>query len=189
MNRRLGLLCATTTLLVIPGVAIAQTAPTGALQPGQLGTDFAAPGVQRPTKAQPKIAPPDTGEIIVTANRREQRLQDVPLSVTAVSGETIRERGIENPEDLSRVAPSLVSQNNAANAQGTNFAIRGVGTASFQRSIEPSVAIVLDDVTLIRSELGVINFTDLAQVEVLQRATRFPVRKERVCWRDQHPHE
>jgi iron complex outermembrane recepter protein len=107
------------------------------------------------------------GDIIVTANRREQRLQDVPISVTAVSGETLRQRGVQNPEDLSRLAPSLVSQNNASNAQGTNFAIRGVGTASFQRSIEPSVAIVLDDVTLIRSELGVINFTDLAQVEVL----------------------
>ncbi|MEJ7925673.1 TonB-dependent receptor [Sphingobium sp. AN641] len=91
----------------------------------------------------------------------------MPITLTAIEGETLREQGVQNPEDLGRLSPSLVTQNNASNAQGTNFAIRGVGTASFQRSVEPSVAVVLDDVTLIRSELGVINFTDLAQVEVL----------------------
>jgi len=155
MGSRLGLLCATATWALAPSAAFAQTAKS----------DPSAGGARA---AESQVQGGETvADIIVTANRRSERLQDVPITVTAVDGETLRERGVQNPEDLSRVAPSLVTQNNASNAQGTNFSIRGVGTSSFQRSVEPSVALVLDDVTLIRSELGVINFTDLAQVEVL----------------------
>lgn len=155
MTFRLGLLSATATLALAPWAAQAQT------------TNSDASRGQAQSQAPHPANGDSTTDIVVTANRRAERLQDVPITVTAVEGETLRERGVQNPEDLSRVAPSLVTQNNASNAQGTNFAIRGVGTSSFQRSVEPSVALVLDDVTLIRSELGVINFTDLAQVEVL----------------------
>lgn len=151
-----GLWCATAAWVLVPGLALAQSRPeSGSVQEA----------VPRPA-AKSKV---DAmfGDIIVTANRRAERLQDVPIAVTAIEGETLRQRGVQNPEDLARLSPSLVTQNNAANAQGTNFSIRGVGTSSFQRSMEPTVAVVVDDVTLIRSELGVINFTDLAQVEVL----------------------
>ena len=148
MSVRIGLLCAVAVSAIVPTLANAQSqSPTAAGQ------------------SEASVAPAD--DIIVTANRQAERLQDVPIAVTAVTGQRLQDRGVQNPEDLGRLAPSLVTQNNAANAQGTNFAIRGVGTSSFQRSVEPSVAVVLDDVTLIRSELGVINFTDLAQVEVL----------------------
>ena len=106
-------------------------------------------------------------DIIVTANRRAERLQDVPISVTAINAGTLRDRGVSNPQELTKLAPTLTTQNGAANAQGTNFSIRGVGTSSFQRTIEASVAVVVDDVTLIRPEMAVINFADLSQVEVL----------------------
>jgi iron complex outermembrane receptor protein len=106
-------------------------------------------------------------DIIVTATRRSERLQDVPISVTAVTGDTLVQRGVTNPEELARLSPTLTSQSNASNAQGTNFSIRGVGTASFQRTIESSVATVIDDITLIRPEMGILNFTDIEQVEVL----------------------
>lgn len=156
---RVGLLCATAAWVFIPAVANAQSESSST-----------PPGVQElqsSPAAGRAAADASPSDIIVTANRRSERLQDVPIAVTAVAGETLRERGVGNPEDLGRLAPSLVTQNNASNAQGTNFSIRGVGTSSFQRSVEPSVALVVDDVTLIRSELGVINFTDLAQVEIL----------------------
>ncbi|MDP3748642.1 MAG: TonB-dependent receptor [Phenylobacterium sp.] len=150
MTSKNSLLCATACLALFPAIATAQSSAAAGAQPGEGGGQASV-----------------VEEIIVTANRRAERLQDVPISVTAIAGETLQERGVQNPEDLSRLAPSLVTQNNAANAQGTNFSIRGVGTSSFQRSVEPSVAVVIDDITLIRSELAVINFTDLAQVEVL----------------------
>lgn len=80
-------------------------------------------------------------EVIVTANRTSESLQDVPISVTTVDGEALRDIGILNPEDLARIAPTLDVNNPGGSAQATNFAIRGVVTASFQRSIEPSVAL------------------------------------------------
>jgi iron complex outermembrane receptor protein len=109
----------------------------------------------------------NSADIIVTATRRSERLQDVPISVTAVTGDTLTQRGVTSPEELARLSPTLTSQSNASNAQGTNFSIRGVGTGSFQRTIESSVATVIDDVTLIRPEMGILNFTDIEQVEVL----------------------
>lgn len=118
--------------------------------------------------AQDEAAPAKDGnEIIVTATRRSERLQDVPISVTAVQGDKLTQRGVTNPEELTRVTPTLTSMSGAANTQGTNFSIRGVGTGSFQRTIESSVATVIDDVTLIRPEMGVLNFNDIDQVEVL----------------------
>lgn len=158
MRPQIGLWCATATWVFVPGLAVAQSVPASAPPQAQRQVASANDGASEVS---------DIAEIIVTANRRPERLQDVPITVIAIEGETLREQGVQNPEDLGRLSPSLVTQNNASNAQGTNFSIRGVGTASFQRSVEPSVAVVLDDVTLIRSELGVINFTDLAQVEVL----------------------
>ena len=123
-------------------------------------------GQTAPTSPSEPVAD-DANDIVITATLRSERLQDVPISVTAVRGETLAERGVRNPEELARLTPSLTSQGNAANAQGTNFSIRGVGTASFQRTIESSVATVIDDVTLIRPEMGILNFNDIARVEVL----------------------
>ena len=116
MKRRFGLWCATATWVMVPSVAFAQTVPAGSAT-AQESTDSAAPGAQPQSPQEGTDEDSAGADIIVTANRREQRLQDVPISVTAVSGETLRERGVQNPEDLSRIAPSLVSQNNAANAK------------------------------------------------------------------------
>lgn len=105
----------------------------------------------------------EDGDIIVTAQRRAERLQDVPVSVTAVTDEALRARGISSLAQLSQAAPSLqVSGEN-------NFTIRGVGTLAFQQTLESSVAIAQDEVNLVNSILGgaVGTFFDVAQVEVL----------------------
>jgi iron complex outermembrane receptor protein len=109
----------------------------------------------------------ELAEVVVTANRVQERLQDVPITVTAVSGEELQAQGIINTQGLANVAPSLTTSSGASDPLGTNYSIHGVGTSSFQRTIEPSVALILDDVSLIRPEMGLINFNDLAQVEVL----------------------
>ncbi len=119
---------------------------------------------QAPTPAS-DVAPEanDTGEIIVTAQRRAERLQDVPLSVTAVNEETLRERGVTNLSQLSQAAPSL-------QVSGENrFTVRGVGTLAFQSSLETSVAVAQDEVNLVSGILGspVGTLFDVAQVEVL----------------------
>lgn len=99
-------------------------------------------------------------EIIVTAQRRPERLQNVPVSVTAVAADTLLSRGLNDLTQMTLAAPSL--QSGADN----NFSVRGVGTSAFSNSIESSVAFAQDEVNLTNSSL-VYSFFDLAQVEVL----------------------
>jgi outer membrane receptor protein involved in Fe transport len=79
--------------------------------------------------AQATVAAPqerDAGEIVVTATRREQSLQDVPLAVAAISGDTLRKAHVTSFQDLVRVAPSLNVQSFGAAA--TQFIIRGIAS-------------------------------------------------------------
>lgn len=105
--------------------------------------------------------------ILVTAQRREERLQDVPLSISVVSAEALDARGFTNPSQLPLLVPSLQLTNFQAAPGATNFSIRGIGTASFSHLIEPSVATVIDGVVMGRPEMGVMDFSDVERVEVL----------------------
>ncbi|GFM27624.1 TonB-dependent receptor [Novosphingobium sp. PY1] len=100
-------------------------------------------------------------DIVVTAQRQSQRLLDVPLSVQAVSGDTLRDRGITDQRQLGLIAPSLQVQ------RDNNYSIRGIGTQSFASTIESSVATAIDGVTLGSSILNGNPFLDVARVEVL----------------------
>lgn len=109
-------------------------------------------------------------EIIVTANRREERAQDVPISITAISAEGIRERGIKNLGDMQASVPSLViASNGQASRDVMSPSIRGQ-SASFQGS--PAVVVYMNEVPLpaaitLSSQGGPGNFTDLENVQVL----------------------
>jgi iron complex outermembrane receptor protein len=102
-----------------------------------------------------------SGDIIVTAQRRSERLQDVPVSVQAITADTLQAAGVNDQRQLALIAPSLQVQ------QDNNYAVRGVGTQSFANTIESSVATAIDDVTLGNRVLNGNPFLDLAQVEVL----------------------
>jgi iron complex outermembrane receptor protein len=100
-------------------------------------------------------------EIVVTAQRREQNLQDVPVSVAAVSGDELADRSINELSQLTQAAPTLqVDQEN-------NFAIRGIGSQIFTQTTDPSVAFTLDGINLGRPGLSNILLSDIASVEVL----------------------
>jgi iron complex outermembrane receptor protein len=106
-------------------------------------------------------------EIIVTASKRSQSLQDVPMAVTAFSDQVIQEAGINNAVDLAVVTPSLtISTNNQPFT--ASFRIRGIGTSQNDIALEPSVGIFVDDVFLSRSGLGMSDLTDIERIEVLQ---------------------
>jgi iron complex outermembrane receptor protein len=121
---------------------------------------LAAPALAQTQPAGTNPADDNNGEIIVTAQRRPERLQSVPVSVTAVSSETLKSRGLNDLTQMTLAAPSL--QSGADN----NFSVRGVGTSAFSNSIESSVAFAQDEVNLTNASL-VYSFFDLAQVEVL----------------------
>lgn len=105
-------------------------------------------------------------EVIVTATKREASVQDIPVTVTALSETAIRESGINNLEDVAMQVPALsVTSNQAFSAR---IAIRGIGTAQNDPSLEASVAFILDGIYMGRSGLGLNDLTDVERIEVLQ---------------------
>jgi iron complex outermembrane receptor protein len=87
--------------------------------------------------------------------------------VTAVSGKELTQRNIYDPSQLQLVAPTLQITSYNASIGATNFSIRGVGTLTFSPALDASVSTVIDGVVMGRPELGVMNFSDIQQVEVL----------------------
>ena len=89
-------------------------------------------------------------EIVVTAQKRAQSVQDIPLAVSAISAETIAKLGIVDTTELVRLAPSLtVAQGD--NKQNSSFRLRGIGTDVFSIGVEQSVAFIVDDVAAVQA--------------------------------------
>jgi len=105
-------------------------------------------------------------EIIVTANKREQTLQDIPVSVTVTTGDTISKAAIQDIIDLQSVVPTLrVSQ--LQSSTNTSFSIRGFGNGSNNEGIEPSVGVFIDGVYRSRAGSAISDLPRLERVEVL----------------------
>ncbi len=104
--------------------------------------------------------------IIVTASKREQTLQDTPISVSVTTGETLERAQIRDLIDLQTVAPSLrVSQ--LQNAASTTFIIRGFGNGANNFGIEPSVGVFIDNVFRSRSAGQIADLANVSRIEVL----------------------
>lgn len=103
-------------------------------------------------------------EVVVTAQKREQSLQDVPLSINAVSGEMIEDAGMDDLTDLSSFVPNLVISRSAVN---TEIRIRGIGS-SINRGFEQSVGMYIDGIYMGRGRQYRSPFLDLERVEVLR---------------------
>ena len=106
-------------------------------------------------------------EVIVTAQKREQNLQDVPVAVTAFTGAALERSGVKDMYQLSSIAPSLsVSQEQTSTA--STFAIRGIFTSSQNFGLESSVGLYVDGVYRARQGSMINNMVDVASVEVLR---------------------
>ncbi|WP_300543026.1 TonB-dependent receptor [Maricaulis sp.] len=105
--------------------------------------------------------------ITVTAQKREQTLQDTPVSVAAVTGEQIEQTQIRDAADLQTLIPSLrVAE--FATSTNTEFNLRGIGTSSFNPGLEPSVGIFIDGVYRPRSGSAINDFLSVERVEVIR---------------------
>lgn len=103
-------------------------------------------------------------EVVVTAQKRTESLQDVPISVTAISGDLIQDASIRSFSELSAYVPNFSVAENPVN---TIITMRGISIGSNQ-SFEQSVGLFLDGVYLGRSRQSRIGLFDLEQVEVLR---------------------
>ena len=103
--------------------------------------------------------------VTVTAQKRPQAMQDVPVAVSTVDERAIENQQIVGFSDLTRVAPALTINENPNN---NNIALRGIGTFAFSIGIESAVSVIIDDVPVIQQLQAFSNLSDIARVEVLR---------------------
>ncbi len=112
-------------------------------------------------------APATSGDIIVTATRRAQALSDVPIAVSAISGEQLANSGTTDIRALNQLAPSLLVSG-ATSEVNFSARIRGVGTVGENPGIESSVALFIDGVYRSRTGTGLSELGEIERVEVLR---------------------
>ena len=151
--------------LCASGPAWAQTAPTPA-DTQSAGARDSAPAAKGEQAAQ-QDANASSEDIVVTAAKREQTLQDVPISVAVTSEQTIQRAQIRDLIDLQSVVPSLkVAQFNTVGQ--TNFIIRGFGNGNGNVGIEGSVGVFIDGVYRSRSAASLNDLPEVERIEVLR---------------------
>jgi iron complex outermembrane recepter protein len=106
-------------------------------------------------------------EVIVTAQKREQSLQDVPIAVSALSADDITNAEIRDIRSLQLLSPSINVTQSAA-AYQTSISIRGIGTSGFNPGLEPSVGVFVDGVYRSRTGSAIGDFNELERVEILR---------------------
>lgn len=117
--------------------------------------------------ATPAMAQEESDTIVVTATRRDQALQDVPIAVTPVTSEMIQNSGIRDVQDLTSVAPSL--QFNVSESESSATArLRGVGTQGSNPGLESAVGIFVDGVYRARNGVALTDLGEVQQIEVLR---------------------
>ena len=105
--------------------------------------------------------------IIVTAQRRSQNVQDVPIAISAFGGDTLTEASIRDPRDLTLLVPSLSMQAGTA-ASTTSLFIRGVGIGDFNSNTTGAVGVYVDDVFLGANSGKLFNVFDSEGIEILK---------------------
>lgn len=158
-------------LLRATGLTYQRTGNLYVISPRQAGRS--APAAKTPvamqsaqgaasTSTQPEQSP----VIVVTAQKREESIQDVPIAVTALSAEGLDQQKIEGGPDLLRAIPN--ANFSKTNFSMYNFSIRGVGTQSISASSDPAVAVSFNNTPLVRNRLFEQEFLDIERIEVLR---------------------
>jgi iron complex outermembrane recepter protein len=141
-------------------VALAVSASLGAMCIG-------APAFAQTAPAADEKA--DDAEIVVTAQFRNQKLQDVPIAITAVDSALIEARSATSLADVTKAAPSVVLRpSSAAFGNSISASIRGVGQGDFNPALEPGVGLYIDDVYYPRLTGANFDLLDVERVEVLR---------------------
>ncbi|MEP4147395.1 MAG: TonB-dependent receptor [Halioglobus sp.] len=125
---------------------------------------LAAPLTSSPLLAQELVLE----EIIVTARKRVESLQETPVAVTALSNEALREAGIRNLSDLNQVVPNIEVAAGNGNSGIANIYIRGVGQRNSGANIDSGVGIYIDGVYVGRPDGALLDINDVQSVQVLR---------------------
>ncbi len=107
------------------------------------------------------------GDIVVTAQRRSERLQDVPIAISVISGDAIAAKGAVNIESAQYLVPTLNFRKSGTSINQSLF-LRGVGTSTFSIAGEPSISTVVDGVVYSRAGEAFSDLVDIDRLEVLR---------------------
>ncbi len=127
-----------------------------------------------PVSAQASKVEAATGgleEIVVTARKRVESIQDTPISITAFTGADLQARQLDNISQIGESTPNLVLNSGAGlsgSSANTTIFIRGVGQLDFTLNTEPAVGLYVDEVLVSRSTGSLIDLNDIERVEVLR---------------------
>jgi len=107
-------------------------------------------------------------EVVVTAQKREQNLQEVPVAVTAFDASALENAGVQDVTELQKTAPNVTMQvSRGTNSTLTSY-VRGIGQADPLWGFEPGVGLYVDDIYLARPQGGVLDVFDVERIEVLR---------------------
>jgi iron complex outermembrane receptor protein len=107
-------------------------------------------------------------EITVTSQRREEKLQTVPLAVTAFSAASLETQQVNNTLDLAQFVPNMVAHNNTGLGSANSYFIRGLGNTESIATFDPPVGTYIDDVYIARQNLNNFGLFDVERIEVLR---------------------
>lgn len=139
--------------------------------PGVKGKLLLAAGVSGCLVMSPVYADLALEEIVVTARKRAENLQETPVAITAFSSEGLERRGISDISQIGDFTPNLVFDSTsavAATSSAASIYIRGIGQSDWALAVDPGVGLYLDGVYIARSVGGVMDLLDLERVEVLR---------------------
>lgn len=135
--------------------------------PTQVFAQAAEPAASGPAEGTDE-QPAALGEIVVTAQRREQSIQRVPISIQAISGDQVRELGVRTSADIGRIASNVVIQQPGGEGSVANVSIRGIGLNDYSTNNAGPNGLYLDDVYLSTPVAQTFPLFDLDRVEVLK---------------------
>ncbi|WP_372731002.1 TonB-dependent receptor [Novosphingobium sp.] len=121
-------------------------------------------------QASAQEAAEETGgiaEIVVTAQKVAENVQDVPIAITAITADRLESSGVTSLEGLTQLVPSVTFRKGTTSANSA-IVMRGVGTITFSVAAEPSVSTVVDGVVLSRSGQAFMDLVDAERLEVLR---------------------
>ena len=158
---RAGLKLSAALLAILAGGVAQAESSADSMQSSGSGTDAQADLDQAPSGG--------LSEIVVSARKRAENLQDVSTSVSALSGEQLATRFDMDVRDYANIAPNVLIDDTQQGPGGVASAtIRGIGVADVEKAIDPTVGVVLDDIYFGTSSGGLLRAIDIDRVEVLR---------------------
>src|SRR6476469_4812894 len=160
-------------MIAVPTTAFAQQPSTQPTQPDTTQTNATPTEGSTATNAAVdnqarQQQPVDTGNIVITATRRNQALSDVPLAVSAVTAQQLEYSGATDIRQLNQLSPSLLVSSTTSEAGAAVARIRGIGTVGDNPGLESSVGLFIDGVYRSRTGVGFTELGPIDRIEVLR---------------------